>query len=214
HGVKGYRFLRSECKTFLMINTSITGAAVDEICRETFYYLNKGRNLGNIFAMPEPFESLQFYLEGSIEIKNASDLTKTLTLIQSAIRNYIFPIVSSQGYSQLIENGITTNEIFDGPHLQNGWIPSAALGEKKNNVGAFELVSVISGVSGVDTVSGLTFLRNGITSKDAGSEKHQLIAVDVINSYNNGYLIITSNAQEKKSASTLSMNSTLGKTPT
>ncbi|HET6991348.1 MAG TPA: hypothetical protein VFJ43_08500, partial [Bacteroidia bacterium] len=211
--LENYPFINKAYQVYLMMDDSVTDAKAAEICKETFYLLNKSRNLGELFLMPRPFQQVRFFLNGTIEIENANELSKTLSLIQDTIRNYILPEVSPQGYTQLIERGASTNNVFDGPHLQNGWIPDNALGNKLNQLNSFEVVSIIENVTGVDAVSGISFLRNGITSDTIGSGMNQLLTIDVVNSFNEGYLTVTSKVQsQNNTAGMVSLDSSLAKT--
>ncbi len=212
-GLKNYTYINRACQLFLLIDESVTGAGIDDVCRSAYYYLNKSRNLGQLFAKPKPLDSIVFYLNGNIEIGNENDLNKILVLINQEIRNYIFPEVFPSGYSKLVENGVATNDIFDGPFLQNGWIPTSSLGKKRNGLTALELVSVIGSIAGINSVSGLSFARNGNTYSNLVCGKDQILTIDVIDSFNQGCLQVQSNFTGKNPPTKLSLTSSLGKSP-
>ena len=86
-----------------------------------------------------------------------NELNTVVAGMERAIRNYIFPAAMQAGYQQLVQGGFDINEIFNGPLLQNGWIPTSNLGKKRDQLAIIELISVISGVSGVKSVTGLSF---------------------------------------------------------
>src|SRR5437868_8745031 len=95
------------------------------------------------------FEKVPFPVSGRIDIENETQLTNVLVAVQQAIQNYIFPKVSPAGYKNLANENTPVNEIFNGPLLKKGWIPTASLGVKKDLIHGSELVPVIESVAGV-----------------------------------------------------------------
>jgi len=168
---------------------------IAEICIATGFYLNKRRNLDEFFLPPRQLVKIPGLLHGSIEIDNESNLTKVLTGISDVIRNYIFPAVNPVGYASLAANGMLTNEIFNGPLLLHGWIPTNALGEKKNRLYSFELTDIVSLVNGVSAVGGLS-----LEAKDGGklpaTGDSEILSVDVISSFKSGLLKIYSKGRQ------------------
>lgn len=196
-------YLRSDCNIFLYLN-GLTGAKVSEACLETFYYLNKSRSLGRIFPMPQPLVTQSLFLSGSIELENNASVSQVLVNIQSAINEYIFPTVTPQSYFRLKASGYETDDIFDGPRLQNGWIPTSSLGEMRTEISAFELVQLIETIDGVATVPGL-ILQPTVTMPVPANT---LLMIDVIGSYTKQYLTITSDQQSSPDAQPLQLSLT------
>jgi hypothetical protein len=188
-------FIKKAFQVYLMIDESLTGVKAENVCRETFYLLNKSRNLGELFLFPKPLEAAVYDLNGTIEIDNPNELSKILSVIQKNIRNYILPEVSPSSYTQLAEKGESSNILFDGPRLQDGWIPDDALGNKLNELDAFEIVKIIEAVPGVIAVSGINFLSNNVSLVKITSQPDQLLMINVVNSYNLDYLKVSSNIQ-------------------
>ncbi|AYL99039.1 hypothetical protein [Mucilaginibacter celer] len=143
---------------YLAIDEQVTGEEEqNEICMAAFFYLNKRRNLGEMFMIPQPLQVKQVSINGTIEIAAGSELNTVLAAINRQIRDYIFPDVSQQGYSGLTQTGIDVNEVFNGPVLHNGYISDEALGEKKDRLTLMELIDVLSGVPGVVSLNGINF---------------------------------------------------------
>ncbi|KRD10393.1 hypothetical protein ASE21_11855 [Flavobacterium sp. Root901] len=184
-------------QVYLYINPDITD--VDErsaICREVYYYLNKSRNLGELFNMPVALQPVICQISGKIELQQHTEPYDVLLKLQDKIRSFIFSNVNQQGYNTLNALGYNAAEIFDGPNLANGWILNESLTNKKNSVQAVDLVPVIDSVKDVISISGLQLYQNGKTTQTLESDINQIIAVDVLGSYQSKKLVLTCSGKE------------------
>jgi hypothetical protein len=181
-------------KPYLYINTPLID--INKICWAAFVSLNKSRNLNELFEIPLPLEAKNVYIHGSIEIQNKWNLADILKDIATAVSTYIFPKIIPEGYTALTENGTKTNDIFNGPSLQNGWIPQEELTTKKDTITIYEVQSVLETVSGVQSVSNLQFVTPTPISDTITSTPEQLIFVDVLTSFSRGLLTVTCNNQD------------------
>ncbi|WP_075341261.1 hypothetical protein [Tenacibaculum agarivorans] len=149
------------------------------ILNNTFFVLNTCRNLGELFLYPTQLVSEPHSVYGKLEIAYEQDIDAVVVNIEYAINNYVFPEVKQEGYDKLKLAGKTSNEIFNGPKLQNGWILDHNLREKKNTIQAFELAEVIQNVSGVISVSNVAFNKEG-TLLEVNCKEKQLLVFDFI----------------------------------
>jgi hypothetical protein len=187
-------------EVYLLTDQSVNAAGAEKICLAAFFHLNKSRNIGETFFKPKPLQFVPVSVNGTITIENAADKDSILEQAEEAIRNYIFPVISQTGYYQLHKTGVGTNEIFNGPLLHNGFIPTGALGEKKDKLTAVELNQLIGSVAGVKSVSGLSF--NQLHSPGVSCSPDQVISVTFDNSLViicNGKILTTANSQALKS---------------
>src|SRR5476651_1395553 len=88
-------------RVYLLVDLRVPPAAVDDLCTTAFYYLNKCRNIGELFLMPVPLRPARYFLSGNIELAKGTDQANIVVQMQTAIRNYIFPAVSQSAYSQI-----------------------------------------------------------------------------------------------------------------
>lgn len=180
-------------KTYLLIDTSVTDATIIcAICKAAFYYLNKRRNLGELFLPPEALTPATHYIYGRIEIQKQSDVDEILSEIEAKISTYIFPKVLQTGYRQLMMNGEDVNTIFDGPLLQKGRIDTASLGKKRDVLRLTGLVQMIGSTPGVTSVAALTFDNPAPGIKEIKCAVNEVLSVDVACSVAKGYLEIYS----------------------
>lgn len=165
-------------QVYLLIDPSITDhKTIKHVCKAAFFYLNKCRNLGELFLKPQPLHKKPLSIVGDVTIADKAELNTIIAAIDSAIRHYIFPDAVQTGYQQLIKDGLDTDVIFDGPLLQHGWIPKENLGKKRDQLNTIELTDVISAVPGVKSVSGLQFVNKSIKTP-VQSKPDELLVID------------------------------------
>ena len=112
-------------------------------------------------SVPVPLMQVSHFITGMIEIENENDLNAILAAIYNGISNYIFSAVVQLGYQQLLQDEFDINEIFNGPLLQNGWVPDA-------QVGLIDVVAhkaKVEEVITIDPQTGLAIMPSGSTSK-------------------------------------------------
>jgi hypothetical protein len=153
-------------QVYLLIDPAINPGDINNICRATFFYLNKCRNIGEMFLMPLPLKTVEALAQATIEIDDKTHLNTIWVEIQNKIRDYVFPRIIQTGYNQQVDNGDTDNDIFDGPLLQNGWVQDSAIGEKKSRLLKTELINLIKNITGVITVSNVVY-DDSTTTSDA-----------------------------------------------
>lgn len=128
------------------------GETTEQMPLEVFYSLNKCRNMNELFLPPVALIPYTQYLTGTIEITDENEVSAILMAINKAIKNYIFPFVKQVGYLALEQEGLTSDEIFNGPLLQHGWIDHNALGTKRTTISVDEIYEVMMTIGGVSKV--------------------------------------------------------------
>jgi hypothetical protein len=197
-------------QVYLLVARSITdNDEIQNICRWAFFYLNRSRNIGELFLMPLPLPAVPYLIKGSIEVVNETSIDKLLAQLQDQIQHYIFPEVIQEGYDQLVGLGITTNEIYNGPYLQNGWIQTTSLGEKKNKIRAIEVTDILQSSPGISSVTNLSF-TNTPSATFVESKPEQIIFIDLLTSVASGGLILSYKGK-RLSNTTLNTNSAVSK---
>lgn len=124
---------------------------------ETFYLLNSCRNVGELFLKPIVLVPKEYTITGKLILESDADFNSVMSEIIQNINAYIFPDVVQTGYDKLKEEDVATNDIFNGPTLDNGWISSESIQPKKDSIQAFEITKLIQEVPGVQSISGVSF---------------------------------------------------------
>lgn len=192
--MQGTAWVPQTYQVYLQVDNSIADTSI--ACKAAFAYLNYARNAGELFLLPQPLTPYALSLQGTIDIANAAQVETILAQVNTAVRNYIFPAVAPQGYTQLTGAGNPTNEIFDGPRLRNGWIPQSSLGEKRNTLTTLELVPLIEAIPGVNSVSALTFVANGApVASPVTANANELFTINVADDFAVGNITVTSKSK-------------------
>lgn len=159
------------------------------------YQFARCRNFGESFTTPKTLGLQRALVSGSIEVESKQELEKIIQGAQDAINNYIFPAVKQYSFKELQEEGMETNEIFDGPRLLNGWIKNTDLGTKKDTVKLTQLIMMLDGVTGIQSVLTLKFSDES-DEKEVSCEVNEILEIDLINSISEGDLTLTWKGKE------------------
>lgn len=170
-------------KVYLQLDSSLydNPDAINIACEAAFYYLNKSRNIGELFGKPEWLQPVRYIIRGSIEINDSEKVYELLKDLNDAICNYIFPVVS-QSSNLLLANG-DIDELYNGPLLQHGAISNECLGQKRDTIYAVDIVLLAENIPGVIQAD-LSFLPVKPGSVSVGPS--QLLAIDLHRSIQNG----------------------------
>lgn len=196
-------FVNGLYQVYLLLNakdkdssmTNLAEAETDRntaVANETFYVLNSCRNVGELFLMPKVLTKKTYTISGDLQLESGYDINSILPEMIQTINQYIFPDVTQTGYDKLKVAGETTNEIFNGPNLQNGWIPSESIQPKKDTTQPFEITKLIQEIEGVQSISKVSF---GNGNKPATCKEYEILTFDFSSSFSTSPLTNTSNLQ-------------------
>ncbi|MBB2147954.1 hypothetical protein [Pedobacter gandavensis] len=100
-------------------------------------------------------EPQQVFLSANIIISQNELPENIMALVYFAVYKYLNPQVRYYTEKELLSRGYTTEEIYSGPKLTNGFILDEELKPRNLRIDRSELYQVISAVKGVMVVSGL-----------------------------------------------------------
>ena len=171
-GVTGALFetVNNVYSTYLRVDTN-DGS---ETCEAVYFYLNKARNLGQRFLRPALFNPVFRQVNGKITVIDTIDTSEIKQQINVALQHYQLPLVKSAGYEELLAEGWNTDDIFNGPLLKNGWMPSI-VGQKQDTITIAELNILILAVPGISS-SAVTPVVVGCTEFSCG--RGELMVLD------------------------------------
>ncbi len=188
-------------ETLLYLDPTLSAEVKEGICIEVFVLLNDNRNLNEFFNLPVVFKPVPFMLQGGIFIDSIDDLQKIIIDMQKELNEFIFPSVVQSGYDVLSKECVSTNEIFNGPKMENGWIAPDQLKKKKSSVNHLEIGHLISTLKGVASATGFSFVEESDSSERLKSitlQLDEIITFSVVDSFNKGYLKIFCNGVDVK----------------
>lgn len=134
------------------------------------------RNLCEDLAEVKEIETECVCVCAEIELESTANENEVQAKILFSIQEYLSPTVRFYSLTQMLEKGYRTDEIFDGPFLENGFIDTQELinADLRSSVRLSDLVQIISKIDGVKLIKDITI--NGCDSKT--SENEWLICIE------------------------------------
>ena len=123
--------------------------------------LHACRNLCEDFTRLNILHEQDIQIDAKIEIDSVDNAAQLLTRIYAQIESYFSPPVRFYTLSELLDQGKSMDEIFDGPLLQQGFIDSSELQKikRRSELRTSDLIQIIMQVEGVRAVVDIKFVR-------------------------------------------------------
>lgn len=140
-------------RCFLYLADGLSAQAQANLPTRVLALLNQYRNLGEVFYRPETLREETIYLAGEVLLNTSAVADEVYKQIVQTLRNYVSPRVQRRGYKALRAQGLSADQIFNGPELKHGWISGEnPLGDKRETVRLMELSTLIAEIEGVKAV--------------------------------------------------------------
>lgn len=134
------------------------------------------RNLCEDLVEISEVGSQQICICSEIEVENTADEDDVHARVLFAIRQYFSPGVTFYSLKQMIDKGYRTEQIFEGPFLEHGYIDTPELLKSglRKEVRLSDLMKIVSEVKGVKLIKDIT-----ICDCDSGEKQNEwLICID------------------------------------
>ncbi len=126
--------------------------AVSEKTRKVFC---DNRNICEDLEQIKILDQIDVGIYADIEVDGIRDLESILAYIYFKVDEYLSPEIRFYSLSELLQEGYTLNEIFNGPLLKHGFIKTSELQPKSNKILISEVIKFIMQVPGVVSVKNL-----------------------------------------------------------
>ncbi len=126
--------------------------AVSEKTRKVFC---DNRNICEDLEQIKILDQIDVGIYADIEVDGIRDLESILAYIYFKVDEYLSPEIRFYSLSELLQEGVTLNEIFNGPLLKHGFIKTSELQPKSNKILISEVIKFIMQVPGVVSVKNL-----------------------------------------------------------
>ena len=119
------------------------------------YHAN--RNLCEDLVKVKEVTYLNILVCGDIEIEQNANATEVMAEMMFRVKEYLSPTVKRFSLTELLNEGLGTESIYDGPVLQNGFIPDEELEKTaiRKEIYLSDLIRIVTGVPGVKTIKKL-----------------------------------------------------------
>ena len=122
--------------------------------------LHSQRALCEDFISILPIEYEPFNMEAELQVIDGTDIDRIAAEVFSLIYDFFSPEVKFYSLEQMLKKGYSSEDIFEGPLLENGFIDTAELdqSERYRNVHQSDIVGLLAGIDGLVAVKKCTFL--------------------------------------------------------
>lgn len=125
----------------------------DEIKTQIKQIYEQHRNLCEGLYDIEVYKPLALVIELRIVLSDTVDGEEVLANILHQVNDYLAPEVSYYSLSQLQQEEISVNDIFNGPYLANGFIREENLKDPLEIIEISKIIKIISKISGVININ-------------------------------------------------------------
>jgi hypothetical protein len=133
----------------------------DDIKKQVFNALISSRNFGEHYPLSaiKIANILKCVVSFTIIIQDTVHAEEIIAEILYKIKSYLRPEIKRYSYQELSDNGYTTEQIFDGPKLNNGFILNEDLKDQVLTINSDELLKQISAIEGIKGIEKIVFMN-------------------------------------------------------
>jgi hypothetical protein len=146
---------------------------IDDILQQCWNKLHARRNLCEDFLHIDTVCYVAVAVCCDIDVANTADIEEVLGNVWFAIEQYLNPTVNFYLLSELVAKGIPTDEIFEGPVLDHGFIDTNELvnAQLRSEILVSDIVNLLMDIEGVIAIRNLILTSYDDTGK--AIEKNQ-----------------------------------------
>lgn len=136
-------------------NDEIDDCGKSTVLSETLNRFHDNRNLCEDLIEIKEVPTQNIAVCTRIEVENNADEEWVHANVLKVINNYLAPDINFYSLNQLLEQGYATDEIFEGPILDNGFIKTEELqnSELRREIRVSDLIKEIMSVDGVKVIN-------------------------------------------------------------
>ncbi len=148
-------------------------AKADIILKNAIKTLNENRNLCEDFLSVEPIDSEEVAFCFDVDVSADTDIEKVQVEIYYTIENYLNPPVSFFTLKELMEKGIPTEEIFEGPRLAHGFIDTEEIenAQLRSIIYASDIINLLMDLEGVKGIRNFLMTKYDKEGKPVSGQK-------------------------------------------
>lgn len=124
------------------------------IAREIAQRYHANRNLCEDLVHVKEVQYLDVLVCGDIEIERTASAAEVMTELMFRVKEYLSPTVKRYTLEELLEQGLGVESIFEGPVLQNGFVPDEELEKTaiKKEICLSDIIRIVTEVPGVKSI--------------------------------------------------------------
>ncbi|PTB91220.1 hypothetical protein C9994_15955, partial [Marivirga lumbricoides] len=189
--------------------TVSTESNKQRVLQKALNVFNENRNLGEDIEEINILNPLDIKLVADIDLNGEVAAEKVLAQIFFKVDEYLCPEIKFYSLEELLEQGYSLNDIFNGPLLKHGFVKTEELPAKIDKILISEIMKIIMQINGVSSVKNLKLVADGVEYENQINigpyQLPKLISIDKdqqeqnsIEFYKNGISNQTLNIEEVK----------------
>ncbi len=133
-----------------------------DVAKVIWEKLHFHRNLTEDFITVSPVEYEAFPIEAIIQVSEGSDAEMINAKIYKVVHDFFSPAINFYSLEEMLQKGISPEEIFEGPVLNYGFIDPEELikTERFKNIHLSDIINIVSGIEGVIAIKKFVFQVN------------------------------------------------------
>jgi hypothetical protein len=130
----------------------------EEIIAAIFTKYHENRNLCEDLVEVKKIQKQCIRVCAEIQLENGANEEKVHATIEWAISQYLSPSVRANSLTEMLDLGLTSDQIFEGPILENGFLTPEALekSELRTQVRLSDIMNIIMKIEGVKLIEDIT----------------------------------------------------------
>ncbi|EDP95968.1 hypothetical protein U8527_13760 [Kordia algicida OT-1] len=130
----------------------------EDIIAEIFTKYHENRNLCEDLVEVIKIKKQCIRVCAEVQLENGANEEKVHATIQWAVSQYLSPSVRANSLTEMLDLGLTSDEIFEGPILENGFLTSEALqkSELRKQVRLSDIMNIIMKIEGVKLIEDIS----------------------------------------------------------
>lgn len=142
------------------------------IVQTAIHILNQNRNLCEDFVSVTTIKDEEIAICCDIDVAPPADMEQVQAQVFFVIEEYFDPTLSFYQLNEMQAKGYTTDEIFEGPVLQHGFIDTAELEKTqlRSEIYGSDIISLIMNIEGVLAVRNFRMTKYGTDDQPIAAE--------------------------------------------
>jgi hypothetical protein len=163
-------------------------AAVNRVLDAARARIHANRNLCEDFFRFKALKVEEIAVCADIDLKTDADVETVQADILHQIERFLAPTVYFRSLSEMVERGYTTDQIFEGPMLQHGFVDEVELevSQTRKTLHVSDLISIIMDIPGVEAVRSIQVANIPLDNDEAIPTKQVRWCLNL--SFDKGYI--------------------------
>lgn len=157
----------------------------DSFLKKIAAFLSENRNIGETFLPPKILGPQLINIDFDLYLKDQVDTESVIANVFLRLFEFIYTPIEYFSFDELLEEGLTLEQIYAGPRVTKGFMKDQSLGDRQKTIHADELQKLFSKVSNIQKCEVRQIISGGKSYTSLTAEPDKFFHLDVENSGRN-----------------------------